>query len=90
MGIANLHGANLLEANLHGANLHGANLLEANLSKANLSWVQKAHQAYFLETVQFRRNDTSNIEPEQQPPLHTSHSFLGSATIAQFLRKRYQ
>jgi uncharacterized protein YjbI with pentapeptide repeats len=45
-------GLALIEANLSQANLQEANLQEANLTRANLRSIQKAHQAFFLETTQ--------------------------------------
>jgi Pentapeptide repeats (8 copies) len=55
---ANLSHAILQGASLYEANLQGASLYEANLHSANLRNIQKAHKAYFLKTVQFRRIDT--------------------------------
>jgi hypothetical protein len=55
---ANLSHAILQRADLYEANLHSASLYEANLHSASLRNIRKAHKAYCLETVQFRRVDS--------------------------------
>jgi hypothetical protein len=52
---ANLSHAILQCADLYETNLQGTSLYEANVYSASLRNIQKAHKAYFLETVQFRR-----------------------------------